>query len=642
MSNDTSDKGLKDVLKRIGVFTLAILGFFTALLNAIQLVLGNAGLVTVVSLVCIVLTLYVSLFYVRFSKAKSQPVPRFVGRKPTRKYAYSERVRRLASISICILFILTIASLIGWQYQRTRLPDKIIVLVANFQGRDQDYGVTDIIFRQLKGLEKRYKDISVKSIDQIISVKKGGSEVAREIGAGQKASIVIWGSYYTTDEKVLVDIHFEVLSKPESLSLIREESTQTLAVLGLKNFDVQTRLSNEMNYLVLLTAGLTRYEVKDYDGAIARLTEALEHGAVPEQMIAPAGLFFYRGSSYSSKHEFGKAIDDYSKAISLSPDAVAAYNNRGLAYLETANDDNAISDFDKAISLQSDLASIYANRGIAFSFKHDVDRAIADFHKAISLDPNNVVAYVNRGSLYVSIGEFDLAIADFDRAIKRQPNLHEAYNNRGLAYSEKGDLRRAFADFERALQIKHDSPQVYNNLGRSYYMAGDAQRAIAEFDKALKLKPDLALVLLNRGAANSSIGEYDRAIADYSAVIKINPQMAQAYHYRGTCHSEKEEYDLAFTDYDQALKLGRNNAKLFVDRGITYARKGSTDQAITEFNQALALEPKLAEAFFNRGTAYKDKGSLEQASKDFKRVLELTRDPKMAELARARLLEISN
>lgn len=642
MSNDTSDRGLKGVFKRIGVFTLAILGFFTVLLNAIQLTLGNAGLVTIVSLVCIILILYVSLFYVRFSKAKSQSAAGFVGQKPTQKYAYSEHVRRLAGISICVLFVLTIASLIGWQYQRTRIPDKIIVLVANFQGRDQDYGVTDIIFRQLKGLEKRYKDISVKSIDQVISVKKGGSEAAREIGANHKASIVIWGSYYTTDEKVLVDIHFEVLSKPESLSLIREESTQTLGVLGLKTFDVQTRLSNEMNYLVLLTAGLTRYEAGDYDGAIARLTEALEQGAVPEQMIAPAGLFFYRGSSYSAKHEFGKAIDDYSKAITLSPDAVAVYNNRGLAYLETANDDNAISDFDKAISLQPDLAATYANRGIAFSFKHDANRAIADFHKSISLDPDNVVAYVNRGSLYASIGEFDLAIADFDRAIKRQPELHEAYNNRGLMYSEKGDLRRAVADFERALQIKQDSPQVYNNLGRAYYMAGDAQRAIVEYDKAFKLKPDLALVFLNRGAAYSSIGEYDRAIADYSAVIKINPQMAQAYHYRGTCHSEKGEYDLAFTDYAQALKLNSNNAKVFVDRGIAYARKGSTDQAITEFNRAIDLEPTLAEAFFNRGTAYKVKGRLEQATRDFKRVLELTRDQKMIELARARLLEISN
>jgi tetratricopeptide (TPR) repeat protein len=640
MSDDTPTR-LKGFLKSIGVYVLAGVGFLTGLINMVQLVRGNAGLATIVSLICVGFVLYASLFYIRFSKIKPRPTPGFVEQKPSSNYAYSQRARRLAGISIFIATILTVAGLIGWQYQRNLPTGKITILVANFQGREQDFGVTDIIFKQLKNLEKRYGDINVKYINENISIKDGGSEYARKIGSSQQASIVIWGGYYTTEEKVLVDIHFEILNKPESLPLIKEEETLKLEVMGLKTFDVQEQLSNEMTYLVLLTVGLTRYEAEDYDGAITRFTDALEQHDVPKDMIDPAVLFFYRGSAYSSKNDFNKAIADYSEAIASRPDLIAAYNNRGNAYLNINDDDSAINDFNKIIDLQPDLALAYANRGTAYSYKNDIKRALSDFDKAISLDPDDIVTYVNRGSTYAIIKEMDLAIADFDRAIKRKPDLFEAYNNRGFIYTEKGDLKHALADFERALQLKPGAPEIYINRGRAYFKSGDVEHAFADYNNALRLKPNFVLALLNRGTAYSSRRDYDRAIADYSEVIKVNPRMALAYHYRGTTYSEKGEYDLALTDYAQAIDLDRNNAEIYVNRGITYARKGKFDQAIADFNQAIILAPNLAEAFLNRGLAYQDIGRQDRAIKDLRKVFELTDNPEIIGIARNRLLKMN-
>ena len=58
-----------------------------------------------------------------------------------------------------------------------------------------------------------------------------------------------------------------------------------------------------------------------------------------------------------------KAIADFTKALELDPDLVAAYNFRGKAYSDQRKFDEAIADFTKAIELDAEYAIAYYNRG---------------------------------------------------------------------------------------------------------------------------------------------------------------------------------------------------------------------------------------------------------------------------------------
>src|SRR5690349_7227241 len=61
-----------------------------------------------------------------------------------------------------------------------------------------------------------------------------------------------------------------------------------------------------------------------------------------------AVAFNNRALAYSRKDQYGPAIDDFTRAISLDPTAADAFYRRGTAYLETGQYERAIADFDQA------------------------------------------------------------------------------------------------------------------------------------------------------------------------------------------------------------------------------------------------------------------------------------------------------
>jgi tetratricopeptide (TPR) repeat protein/uncharacterized membrane protein YhdT len=407
-------------------------------------------------------------------------------------------------------------------------PNTITILVANFRGPDpQNYLVTDKIIQGLRAATGAYSDISIQPLEETITEQRGGrsgSEYARDVGAKRNASIVLWGYYGATSETVNVSVYFEVLRKPKLLSLRQNLETQTLPISDLNGFKIQTRLSGEMTYLVLLTVGLARYESGDYDAAIDRFTKAIAQSNAPGQIIDPADIYFYRGSAYYFKdganwvdHSFA----DFDEAIKRKPDLAAAYVNRGVTYDEKDQYDLAIADYDKAIKINPDDAQTYYNRAIVYSEKGERERAIADYNTAIKLKPDFAKAYNNRGRIYADKGQYDLAIADYNTAIKLKPDFAKPYYNRGYVYGKKGQDELALTDFNEAIKLEPDFAAAYVNRGVAYAKKGQHDRAIADFDTAIKLKPDLADAYVNRAIAYRDKGEFDRAIADLKYVLQI-------------------------------------------------------------------------------------------------------------------------
>lgn len=69
------------------------------------------------------------------------------------------------------------------------------------------------------------------------------------------------------------------------------------------------------------------------------------------------------------------AVADFSKAISLKPEAVEAWYNRGIAFIVGQQYDRGIADLSEAVRLKPDFARAYCNRGLALVRKGDRERA---------------------------------------------------------------------------------------------------------------------------------------------------------------------------------------------------------------------------------------------------------------------------
>ena len=85
----------------------------------------------------------------------------------------------------------------------------------------------------------------------------------------------------------------------------------------------------------------------------------------------------------------GQAIEDYSKAIEISPQFTHAIFNRGIAYYRMGKNKASIKDFTKVVSLDEFYAKAYFNRSFPLEKQKKYEKAIKDVKKALKLSPNN-------------------------------------------------------------------------------------------------------------------------------------------------------------------------------------------------------------------------------------------------------------
>jgi tetratricopeptide (TPR) repeat protein len=335
-----------------------------------------------------------------------------------------------------------------------------------------------------------------------------------------------------------------------------------------------------------------------------------------------------------------------------------SYYNRGIFWYDKNEIDRAIDDYSKAIELSPNYSSAFNNRGLAWSRKRDLDRAIADYDRAIEIDGKDPLRWNNRALAWKRKGELDRAIADLDQAIRIDAAYTAAYTNRGQTFEEKGDIARAKADYRAALAM----PQKYGNGRWAHDKARErlaalgpdtpplpppAPRAAAPVpEDDLKVcnsadtKPDegiaacsrqiesgrlagheLAMVYYNRGTFWYEKDDNDKAIADYSKAIEITSTYASAFNNRGNAWSAKGDLERAIADYDRAIEIDPKDPFRWNNRGLVRKRKGELDRAIADFDEAIRVDPGYTAAYTNRGQAFEDKGDIERAKGEYRAAL---------------------
>jgi tetratricopeptide (TPR) repeat protein len=157
--------------------------------------------------------------------------------------------------------------------------------------------------------------------------------------------------------------------------------------------------------------------------------------------------------SRASARDRDGAIEDYDRAIAISPGFVEAYLNRGSTLWSKGDAKGATADFDELIRRGALLPGAYNGRGrTALELLKDPDRALPDLDEAIRLRPEGyVLPYIARSRARLLKKDYDGAIADATKAISIS-SWSEPFVTRGLARLAKGDRAAARADLEAALR----------------------------------------------------------------------------------------------------------------------------------------------------------------------------------------------
>ncbi len=179
--------------------------------------------------------------------------------------------------------------------------------------------------------------------------------------------------------------------------------------------------------------------------------------AVAQNALSEARSSLRSGDADAAEQYYAQALNAFSQVIDTDPTSAEAFLGRGLVFRESEqNTDKARDDFTKAISLAPQWVEPYHQRGEINITSRQFALAVDDFDTAIELDGANPDLYFGRGVALLLQNNNDAAIMsidDLNKAISIAPQFADAYSTRGRAYALLGDFERATNDYEMALKI---------------------------------------------------------------------------------------------------------------------------------------------------------------------------------------------
>ncbi|MEK7486349.1 MAG: tetratricopeptide repeat protein [Planctomycetota bacterium] len=363
--------------------------------------------------------------------------------------------------------------------------------------------------------------------------------------------------------------------------------------------------------------GKKKYDLKDLDGAILDLTEAIRLD--PKYLEA----YLHRGNAYHSKDKEVEAIADYSECLLLDPNYTVAYYNRANAKYGVGDYENALQDYNEAIRQDDLYTQAYYGRGNAYYMQNLLKEAIENYDMALRLNSKDAHILTSRGNAKRFQGNLEDAIMDYNQALLLYPEYSYAFYNRGLAKNEKRDFTDALLDFDQAIRFDPKNQNAYEERGKAKYGLKDYQGALQDYRETLHLNPNSVEARFQIAYTLYDLKEYQESLNFYNEVIQRKPDYPEALFNRALDKESLNDPDGAILDYTEAVRVRPTYASAYLERGRLKKSKDDFSGALEDYNEALRVDPKFERAYYHRGLLKYDQKLFREALADFEEAFRL-------------------
>ena len=208
----------------------------------------------------------------------------------------------------------------------------------------------------------------------------------------------------------------------------------------------------------------------------------------------PQTFVVYRHINMVSESSRGRRVVDFNLAAydpiydqrKLSDTEAFAqyYSNRGLEWMQQANQAEAFRYMRKALMLRPGSADLWANLGALYSRNQKFDAAEQSYLQALQLDAGHAIAMSNLERLYRK--EQRIALADYYAArarYHRERNPYYLYYQARNAY-EHGDYQSAKKQLKKAIWQYEDDHRFHFLMGLASFRLGDYRDSREHFFEA--------------------------------------------------------------------------------------------------------------------------------------------------------------
>jgi len=339
--------------------------------------------------------------------------------------------------------------------------------------------------------------------------------------------------------------HFEYQFRkyPLAEELFRQELSSLKKTKGSQKeiFYIQEWLAN-----VLMDQGKIKQQINVLKDALstARLVDQKEQSKSQEQTLDALDRL---GSAYESARQYDKQEEICQQALTiarqLQDSKLVAQRLRDLGGAKCGRGDHAaaIKIYTEALSIDPNYLYAYTDRGWVYSYMHDYKHAIEDMNAAVKLDSQDKASSLcSRAGIYEQSGDYQKAIDDYTSAIAKSSRgsfTTSLYGCRASLFEKVGRLKDAIGDYTEILHHK-EHPRTYIDRGDVYMQMHEPGVAIEDYSRALQFTESEKYQATERNPIASQI-VYEKRAKAYVALGK--PKLAEADHMRAQLETLSEQ-----------------------------------------------------------------------------------------------------
>ena len=207
-------------------------------------------------------------------------------------------------------------------------------------------------------------------------------------------------------------------------------------------------------------------------------------------------LFSNLATIQRAQGRYEQALENYTFALNMMPEAVPILLNRATLYMEMGRDRHALADYTLVLDLQPHNREALLMRAYLRMQARQYKEAHADYDTLLRVAPGDFKARLGLATLLQDEGKRQEALSLLDKMIAEQgvqPDSADVadcallYTARAGVYQGLGQAEAALLDLEEAVRLDPALPDVYLMRSRLYLSQGKKREARQDVEKAIEL-----------------------------------------------------------------------------------------------------------------------------------------------------------
>jgi tetratricopeptide (TPR) repeat protein len=259
--------------------------------------------------------------------------------------------------------------------------------------------------------------------------------------------------------------------------------------------------------------------------------------------------------------------------------------------------DKSLEQYNKAVTLSPNAAHLWNEKGNAHLARGEDDAAEAAYLHSLDTDPRFDQTYMLLADFYERREMFDKSITVLEQWLSLLPNRPQLYSYLGVAKARSGDLQGAIDANLTVLDAQSGNLGAMRNLAILYRDMDDMEKAIEWAERAIAVTPETNVdeVKNQRNLAAQlyeQVGMPDLALVQFEQLRKADPNDIGTLNNLSRLYIAGENWNGAIEVLQSLVSLDPANYQHPLALAQILQQIGQAENALTYANQALALAPE--------------------------------------------------